>query len=155
MRHLIVAALLSSTALIPTASIAETENQAAPAASSAASTPQGQVNAEQFVREAAISDMFEIQSSQLAGLKSQDQQVKQFANEVTQDHTKASNELKSAAQEAKNVQVPNALDQEHKEKLQQLQQADGRQFDQLYAQMAASGAPESGRSFPELCPERR
>ena len=75
MRHLIVAALLSSTALIPTASIAETENQAAPAASSAASTPQGQVNAEQFVREAAISDMFEIQSSQLAGLKSPDQQV--------------------------------------------------------------------------------
>ena len=123
MRNLIVGALLSSTALIPTASIAETENQAAPAASSAATTPQGQVNAEQFVHEAAISDMFEIQSSQLAGQKSQDQQVKQFANEVTQDHTKASNELKSAAQEAKNVQVPNALDQEHKEKLQQLQQA--------------------------------
>jgi len=139
MRHLIVAALLSSTALIPTASIAETENQAAPAASSAASTPQGQVNAEQFVREAAISDMFEIQSSQLAGLKSQDQQLKQFANEVTQDHTKASNELKSAAQEAKNVEVPSALDQEHKEKLQQLQQAKGRQFDQLYAQMQLQG----------------
>jgi putative membrane protein len=91
------------------------------------------------VREAAISDMFEIQSSQLAGQKSLDQQVKQFANDVTQDH-RTSNELKSAAQEAKNVQVPNALDQEHKEKLQQLQQANGRQFDQLYAQMQYPGA---------------
>jgi predicted outer membrane protein len=139
MRHLIVAALLSSTALIPTASIAQTERQKAPAASSAATTSQGQVNAEQFVREAAISDMFEIQSSQLAGHKSQDQKVKQFATDVTQDHTKASNELKSAAQEAKSVQVPNALDDEHKEKLQQLQQANGRQFDQLYAQMQLQG----------------
>ena len=152
MRHLIVAALLSSTALIPTASIAQTENQAAPAASSAATTPQGQVNAEQFVHEAAISDMFEIQSSQLAGQKSQDQQIKQFANDVIQDHTKASNELKSAAQEAKNVQVPNALDQEHKEKLQQLRER--APVRSALRADAAPRAPESGGSFPELCSER-
>ena len=74
MRHLIAAALLSSTALIPTASIAQTGNQAAPPASSAAAVPQDPVNAEQFVREAAVSDMFEIQSSQLAEQKSQDKQ---------------------------------------------------------------------------------
>src|SRR4029079_1187215 len=79
------------------------------------------------------------QSSQLAEQKSQDQQIKQFAQRMIQEHTKASNELKSAAQEAKNVQLPNALDQEHKEKLQQLQQANGRQFDQLYAQVQLQG----------------
>jgi predicted outer membrane protein len=136
MRRLIVVTLLSSTALIPTASIAQTGSQAAAAASSAAA--QGQVNAEQFVREAAVSDMFEIQSSQLAEQKSQDQQIKQFAQRMIQDHTKAGNELKSAAQEAK-VQVPNALDQEQKENLQQLQQANGRQFDHLYAQVQLQG----------------
>jgi predicted outer membrane protein len=124
---------------ISTASIAESETHGNPPASSAAAIPQAQVDAEQFVREAAVSDMFAIQSSQLADEKSEDQHIKQFAQRMIQDHTKASDELKSAAQDAKNLQVPNALDQEHKEKLQELQEVNGRQFDQLYAQMQLQG----------------
>jgi len=47
-----------------------------------------------FVREAAMSDMFEIQSSQLAEQKAADQPTKTFAQKMVTDHTKTSSEMK-------------------------------------------------------------
>lgn len=60
-----------------------------------------------FVKEAAASDMFEIQSSQLALTKG-DPKIKTFAQMMVDDHTKTSTELKSAAGKA-NAQVPTAM----------------------------------------------
>jgi predicted outer membrane protein/sporulation protein YlmC with PRC-barrel domain len=134
MRQLVFAALLGSTALIPAAAAAQTEPKT-PAVQGAATAAQGQLSAEQFVREAANSGMFEIQSSQLAEQKAHDPRIKQFGQQMVQDHTNADNQLKAIAQKDKNLQVPDSLDQEHQQKLQQLQEANGTQFDQLYARM--------------------
>jgi putative membrane protein len=50
------------------------------------------------VNKAAVSDMFEVQSSRLALEKSNNSQIKQFAQKMVDDHTKVSNEMKSMAQ---------------------------------------------------------
>jgi len=57
-----------------------------------------------FVKEAASSDMFAIQSSQLAAFKTQGK-VKAFANQMQTDHAKTLSELKSLAQQV-GVTVP-------------------------------------------------
>ncbi|PLU74096.1 hypothetical protein BMJ21_04210, partial [Sinorhizobium medicae] len=59
-----------------------------------------QISSEEFVTMAASSDMFEIQSSQLAVANSKQDSVRQFAEMMIADHTKASQELKTAAGEA-------------------------------------------------------
>ena len=50
--------------------------------------------AQEFVNKVAISDMFEIQSSQLALSKQADADTKPFAEKMVQDHQKTSSELK-------------------------------------------------------------
>ncbi len=85
----------------------------------------------QFVEKVAISDMFEIQSNKLALDKSNDNAIQQFAKKMVDDHTKTSNELKLLAQGVK-VPLPTEMDVPHRQKLERLQSADGRQFYQLY-----------------------
>ena len=63
---------------------------------SAQTPPPGSAPAAQdFVNKVAISDMFEIQSSQLALSKQADADTKPFAEKMVQDHQKTSNELKA------------------------------------------------------------
>jgi predicted outer membrane protein/sporulation protein YlmC with PRC-barrel domain len=94
------------------------------------------VTAAEFVTQAANSDMFEIQSSQLALTKTQDNLIHNFAQHMIQDHTAASEKLKTAAQ---GQTVPTTLDQEHAQMLQQLQQASGNDFNRSYVQMQFDG----------------
>ena len=60
----------------------------------AASAP----SAQDFVNKVAISDMFEIQSSQLALSKQADADTKPFAEKMVQDHQKTSSELKGVVE---------------------------------------------------------
>ena len=61
-------------------------------AASAAMAPGGDAG---FVRTAAISDMYEIQASQLAQTKATSADVKSFASRMVTDHTKTSDQMKS------------------------------------------------------------
>lgn len=126
-----MAACLVATALAAAPAMAQTT---APATNPPAA---GQnVNAAEFVSKAANSDMFEIQSSQLALTKTQDSRIRDFAQHMVQDHTAASDKLKAAAQ---GQTIPTTLDQEHTQMLQQLQQASGNDFNRSYVQMQISG----------------
>ena len=49
---------------------------------------------EDFVKTVAISDMFEIQAGQLATEKAQNSDVKSFGQEMVDDHSKTSDDLK-------------------------------------------------------------
>ncbi|MGK9204254.1 DUF4142 domain-containing protein [Sinorhizobium meliloti] len=97
-----------------------------------------QMSSEEFVTMAASSDMFEIQSSQLAMQNSKQDGVRQFAEMMVADHTKAGQELKAAAGEAK-VTVPTQMIEKHAAELEKLKNAQGEQFDAAYvqAQLAA------------------
>jgi predicted outer membrane protein/sporulation protein YlmC with PRC-barrel domain len=130
-----MAACLVATALVAAPALAQTTAPASNPPAAGAMTSQS-VNAAEFVNNAANSDMFEIQSSQLALNKTQDSRIREFAQHMVQDHTAASDKLKAAAQ---GQTVPTTLDQEHTQMLQQLQQASGNDFNSSYVQMQMNG----------------
>ncbi len=85
-----------------------------------------------FVKRVALSDLFEIQSSELAKEKSSGP-VKAFAEQMIQDHTKTSNELKAfAANGSLKVDIPSGLDDSHQKKLDALKEAEGRNLAGTY-----------------------
>jgi putative membrane protein len=86
-----------------------------------------------FVTQAAVSDMFEIDSSKLAQANSQDAKVKSFAAKMVTDHTATSTELKGLVSSGKvKAGVPAAMDSSHKSKLEKLQGLKGQDFDKQY-----------------------
>ena len=96
-----------------------------------------------FVKEVAISDMFEIQSSQLAQDKGNAPE-KSFASQMITDHTKTSTELKGLVSSGKvQAELPSALDSSHQSKLDKLKGESGKDFssdfdmDQIRAQKDA------------------
>jgi len=88
-----------------------------------------------FVTKAAVGGMFEIQSSQLALKKSQDQDIRTFAQKMIDDHSKADDKLKSLA---KNEKVPTSLDQQHEQMLKTLEGDNGSNFASQFKQMQVS-----------------
>jgi len=98
---------------------------------------------QQFVEKAAVSNMFEIESSKLAQQKGQQDAVKTYAQKMIDDHTKAGEQMKAAAQADGISSIPTELDQEHKAKLEQLNAASGAEFDQLYTQMQRQAHEEA------------
>ena len=104
------------------------------------------VSTEKFVQTAAISGMFEIQSSQLALQKAGDDQIKQFAQMMVTDHQKASDELKTMAQQ-KSLQLPQELDRRHASILRRLEGRSGGAFDKTYASAQLKGHREAVRLF--------
>ncbi len=86
-----------------------------------------------FVKIAAISDMFEIESSKLAATRA-DASSKQFATKMIEDHTKTSVELRTLAPKA-GVEIPGALDGSHQSRLDKLKGLQGADFDKEYDSM--------------------
>jgi putative membrane protein len=98
--------------------------------------PAAAPSAQDFVNKVAISDMFEIQSSQLALSKQPDTDTKPFAEKMVQDHQKTSAELKSMVDGGKvKATLPTALDSEHQKLLDDLKAKNGKEFDQTYDQV--------------------
>jgi putative membrane protein len=92
-------------------------------------------SAQDFINKVAISDMFEIQSSQLALSKQADADTKPFAEKMVQDHQKTSSELKALVDGGKvKATLPTALDSEQK-LLDDLKAKSGKDFDQSYDQI--------------------
>ena len=95
--------------------------------------PSGPPPTDDFVNKVAVSDMFEIQSSQLALQKKPDRDTKPFATQMIKDHTATSKQLKALVSSGKvKADVPAALDADHQKKLDELRGLDGKEFDQAY-----------------------
>lgn len=94
-----------------------------------------------FVKNAAIGSQFEILSSRMALEKSQNPTVKQFAQKMIEDHTKADSQLKTTlpSSSAGLASMPSTLDSKHQQVLDRLKAVSGSTFDQEYlkAQMDA------------------
>ncbi len=85
-----------------------------------------------FVKEAAISDLFEIQSSQLAQQKGNDQ-TKTFAGQMVADHQKTTDELKGMVDSGKvKTALPTQMDKAHQKMLDKLKSLNGADFDKQY-----------------------
>jgi putative membrane protein len=102
-------------ALSACASMAPTPNTAMPYAAAAAS-----------------SDQFEIQSSQTALTKSQNAEVRRYAQMLIEHHTQTSATLARAAQEAGMAPPPPVLMPRHAAMLRTIQAAPADRFDRVY-----------------------
>ncbi len=83
-----------------------------------------------FVREVASSEMFAIQSSQLAAFKTQGD-VLAFANQMQTDYAKTMNELKSLAQQA-GVTVPLEMSGSQQNMFDELNSLSAKKFAKQY-----------------------
>jgi len=88
---------------------------------------------EDFVTEAATSDMFEIESSKLAVERSQDAATKTFAQQMITDHTKTSDELKALVSGGKvKATIPTAMSSSQQSMLDDLKKLNGDDFTKQY-----------------------
>lgn len=85
----------------------------------------------EFASQAAGSDLFEIQSGELAMRQGATDKVKAFAKDIVKEHKQSSANLQKAAKE-QGISVKPALSKELQEKLTALQSATGPTFDAAY-----------------------
>ncbi|HXG86658.1 MAG TPA: DUF4142 domain-containing protein [Pyrinomonadaceae bacterium] len=84
-----------------------------------------------FMTAAAYSSNAEIEAGKMAVSKAQNAEVKQFAQEMIADHTRANKELMPIAAK-KNVTLPTDLDPEHKAMAADMSKLSGAEFDKEY-----------------------
>lgn len=85
----------------------------------------------EFMMKAAQSDMAEIMTSNLALQKSQNADVRRFAQMMIDEHTKTSDQLKTLAA-GKNVTLPTEVDAKQRAMMSKLTAASGDKFDMEY-----------------------
>jgi putative membrane protein len=105
-----------------------------------------QMSAQDFVNMAAVGGMFEVQSSELALTKSQDQAVKDFAQQMVTDHTAANERLMTLASEQQ-LTVPSELDEKHQQRVDTLNNANAQNFDPVYGQFQVEAHQEAVQLF--------
>ena len=102
---------------------------------------------EDFVKEAATSDMFEIQSSQLAQ-EHGNAAERTFAATMIKDHQKTSDDLKSmiASGDVK-AELPSVLDSSHQSEIDKLKSFKGADFSSRYDSDQQSGHKDAVSLF--------
>ena len=100
---------------------------------------------EDFIKEAAMSDMTEIEAAKIAQLKGNAEE-KKFAEMMLADHTKTSNELKAMIPANMKAAVPTALDDTQK-KLAKLRDAKPEDFASEYDSMQVSAHKDAVSLF--------
>ena len=92
-----------------------------------------QMDAQQFVNQAASGGMFEVQSSELARERWQNPDVQVFAEMMITDHSTNNQELMTIAQE-QGLTVPAEIMGQPAEHMQAVQAAEGEEFDSVYVE---------------------
>lgn len=93
---------------------------------------EAKVSAMPYVMAAGMSDLFEINSSQIALQKSQDPKIRQFATMLIKHHQKTTAATMKAAQKAGLTPMPPALDAGATASINELQQAAPADFNRIY-----------------------
>ena len=111
--------------------------------SSSSSSQQGLASADaSLLKNIAQTNMAEIEAGKVAVSKSQSAEVKQFAQMMIDDHTKALSEVQELAQ-AKNVKLPNGPDVMHKGVMVEYKALRGNTFDSRYMKQSGLGDHEA------------
>ena len=90
-------------------------------------------DASEFAVNAADGGMLEVQLAQLALTKASSPKVKEFAQTMVDDHSKANEELKNLAQ-TKNITLPTALSDKNQKDYDDLAAKSGADFDKAYCE---------------------
>lgn len=101
---------------------------------------------EDFIKEAAMSDMLEIEAAKIAQQKGNADE-KRFAEMMIADHTKTSSELKSAVPADLKAAIPASLDDSSQKKLVKLRDAKPEDFAAEYDSMQVSAHKDAVSLF--------
>ena len=101
---------------------------------------------EDFIKEAATSDMLEIQAAKIAQQKG-DADEKKFAEQMIADHTKTSTELKQLVPPEMTSAIPTSLDDSSHKKLDKLRDAKADDFASDYDPMQVSAHKDAVSLF--------
>lgn len=127
----LLSAALAAAFAVPFATTAQTMNT--PAASALNKTDQ------RIVASMARANMAEIEAAKLALTNSQNAEVKAYAQQMIDDHTRALNDVTALAQN-KGVTLPTEVDAQHKAMAAKLSKLKGDAFDKTY--MAQAGVAD-------------
>ena len=93
-----------------------------------------------YVRDAAQTDLFEVEAGKLAITRARSNDVKDFARMMVKDHTETTEMLKDALAQSKlGIKPPTKLDASHRKMLDQLKGASATSFDRRYMDMQVKG----------------
>src|SRR6201989_849092 len=101
---------------------------------------------EDFIKEAAMSDMLEIEAAKVAQQKGNAEE-KKFAEQMITDHTKTSSELKGIAGGELKAAIPTSLDDASQKKLDKLKDAKPEDFAGQYDPMQVSAHKDAVSLF--------
>jgi putative membrane protein len=85
----------------------------------------------EFIDEAAIGGMMEVELGKIAQKKALSTKVRDYGKMMEKDHSEASNKLKTVLQ-TMSMNVPAAMDKEHQDKVDDLNKKTGNDFDKEY-----------------------
>ena len=102
---------------------------------------------QKMVMSMAQSNMAEVEMGRMAQNKSQNDQVKNFAQQMIDDHSKALTEVQQVAQ-ARGITLPSELDRAHRAKADKLGALSGDAFDRAY--MAQAGVADHKKNHSML-----
>lgn len=86
-----------------------------------------------FAQQAALSGLAEIELGRLAQQRASSDAVRQFADHIVNDHTRANADLKQLARN-QGITLPADLDQQHRQLLDTLSRQRGQDFDRQFVQ---------------------
>ena len=99
---------------------------------------------EGFVTNAAIADMYEIESGRIASERAKSAELKAFGKMLVTDHTKMAADMKSAMGSAgANVTMPTQMDERRQGMIDNLRQATAENFDQVFIGQQVAAHQES------------
>lgn len=108
----------------------------------------GPANDKAFLKKAMEGNLAEVQMGQLALQKSNDDQVKQFAQRMVDDHGKMQDDLKPAAQQL-GVKVPDAPSKGAMKNMYKMKALSGDAFDQAYIKDMVKDHKEDDKDFKQ------
>ena len=103
-----------------------------------------------FVKHAALGDMYELEAARIALKRTRREDIRQFARQMIEDHTRTSAALKAAVTGDGAVPVPDSLDRAHQTLVDDLDGASDESFDRRYLaqqKSAHSGALTLFRTY--------
>ena len=145
--------LIASACILPWVAGCQAEQSPAVVdkAQDAAAAPVGQMSAstigqtvDGYVVAAAVGDLYEIQSAEIALERSQSPAVRELAEMIRTDHTQASERLKQLApQEAPQAEIPTTLDERRQGLIDNLRSASAADFDRTYLSQQVAAHEEA------------
>jgi putative membrane protein len=106
------------------------------------------IDEKRFVKDAFVGGLSEVELGKLAVQKASSDAVKQFAQKMIDDHSKANDELKAIAAK-ENITVPDSLDSKHQSKVEKLSKLSGADFDRAYIKEELKDHQQDVRDFQQ------